>query len=152
SCRAILNAGRSIGDEPFLISQLVRIAIGRTALSAVRRALGQGEPSDASLERFQSLIRDEADQPLLLYSMRGERATLDEIIRRVETGKIPLSALAGGPKKSGSSMADTAIASLSGAFSSNQRAVALEWMTEAVAIAKRPSAEQESLWRDWQAE
>ena len=28
SCRAILGAGRSIGDEPFVISQLVRIAIG----------------------------------------------------------------------------------------------------------------------------
>jgi hypothetical protein len=152
SCRAILNTGRSIGDEPFLISQLVRIAIGRTALSAARRALGQGEPSGASLERFQSLIRDEADQPLLLYSMRGERATLDEIIRRVQTGKIPLSAVTGGPKQSGSNIADTAIASLSGAFSSNQRAVALEWMNEAVAIAKRPSAEQESLWTDWQAE
>jgi hypothetical protein len=152
SCRAILNTGRSIGDEPFLISQLVRIAIGRTALSAARRVLGQGEPSGASLERFQSLIRDEADQPLLVYSMRGERATLDEIIRRVETGKVPLSAVTGGPKQGGSSMADTAIASLSGAFSRNQRAIALEWMNEAVAIAKRPSAEQESLWRDWQAE
>src|SRR5262249_29356563 len=75
SCRAILNPGRSIGDEPFLISQLVRVAIGRTALSAARRTLGQGEPSDASLERLEALIRDEADQPLLLYSMRGERAT-----------------------------------------------------------------------------
>ena len=46
SCRAVFCVGRSIGDEPFLISQLVRVAIGGVALNSIRRALAQGEPSE----------------------------------------------------------------------------------------------------------
>ena len=34
----------------------------------------------------------------------------------------------------------------------NQRAVGLEWMNEAVAIARRPAAAQPPLWEAWQAE
>ena len=51
SCRAMLGAGRSIGDEPFLISGLVRFALGSLALQSARRVIGQGEPSDAALTR-----------------------------------------------------------------------------------------------------
>ena len=38
SCRSILAAGRSFGDEPFLISHLVHVAIGESALHATGRA------------------------------------------------------------------------------------------------------------------
>ena len=57
SCRAMLNSGRSIGDEPFIISQLVRVAIGITAMMsrasharpgrAVRRSPG----ADSNVDR-----------------------------------------------------------------------------------------------------
>ncbi len=93
SCRALLNTGRSIGDEPFIISQLVRIAIGSVAMKSMRRVLGQGEPSEAALARLQALVADERDQPVLLHGMRGERATLTEVIRRVGAGEVPISAL-----------------------------------------------------------
>ena len=76
SCRALLNTGRSIGDEPFLISQLVRIAIGRTATIAARRVLGQGEPSDASLARLQALILDEGSAAAL--ALCDARRTSDD--------------------------------------------------------------------------
>ena len=46
SCRAILAVGRSIGDEPFLISSSCGYAIGMVSMNSVRRVLGQGEPSD----------------------------------------------------------------------------------------------------------
>ena len=59
----LLSIGRSIGDEPFLISQLVRIAIGTVAMKSTRRVLGQGEPSDAALARLQALVLDELAQP-----------------------------------------------------------------------------------------
>ena len=42
SCRAILATSRSIGDEPFTISGLVRMAIDAVALHAIRRVLSQG--------------------------------------------------------------------------------------------------------------
>jgi hypothetical protein len=147
SSRAILNAGRSIGDEPFLISMLVRIAIGRNAMSAVRRTLGQGEPSEAALSRIQALILDEASQPLLLQGMRGERATMSEVIRKFGSGQITLSQITG--ETSGG--ADVVATSLAGFFTGKQRAVGLEWMNDAVAIAKRPTEEQAALWKAWDA-
>src|SRR4051794_8570659 len=36
-------------------------------------------------------------------------------------------------------------------FYEGQRAVTLEWMNEAVSIARRPSPEQALLWKEWQA-
>ena len=96
SCRAILCTARSIGDEPFLISHLVRIAIGSVTMQSTRRVLGQGEPSDAAMARLQALILDELGQPMLLHGIRGERATLTELIRRLGTGEVPISALGEG--------------------------------------------------------
>src|SRR5262249_25100913 len=56
SCRAILGVARSIGDEPFIISQLVRMAIRSVAVSSTRRVLAQGEASDKALTSLQILI------------------------------------------------------------------------------------------------
>ncbi len=92
SCRAIFAAARSIGDEPFLISHLVHIAIGEAALHTTWRSLGQGEASDAALARLQDLILDEMKQPLLVAGVKGERAVLVEVIRRLGSGDIPISA------------------------------------------------------------
>jgi hypothetical protein len=150
SCRAIFGAGRSIGDEPFLISQLVRFAIGAVALQSTCRVIGQGEPSEAALARAQATILDELAQPLLLVAMRGERAASTEMIRRVADGEISLSALSGSPKP------DPMINNPSDAPSTKlwfdfQYTLALEWMDEAVAIAKRSPARQSAGWKAWQA-
>ena len=151
SCRAILCTGRSIGDEPFVISQIVRVAIGLVAMQSTRRVLGQGEPSDAALARLQSLILDELTEPLLLYGLRGERATLTELIRRLGTGEVPISALReGGPPFDPSGPRGT-IAPWGKLWFDHQRAVALEWMNDAVAMARRPVAERPALWDAWQA-
>ena len=45
----LICTARSIGDEPTLISSLVRIAIDSVAMRSTSRALGQGEPSEAAL-------------------------------------------------------------------------------------------------------
>jgi hypothetical protein len=149
SCRAILNVGRSIGDEPFLISMLVRIAIGRVAMNSARRVLGQGEPSDEALARLQALLLDEIRQPLLLRGVKGERASMFEMIRRVGAGEIPIGALSGDWKPDDTRFA---IAPWGRLMFDNQRAIALEWMNAAVAAARRPVAEQPGLWRAWEAE
>ena len=114
SCRAIIGAARSIGDEPTLISTLVHIAIDSTAMSAARRVLAQGEPSDAALERIQALILDEEAQPLLLNGMKGERAMLVELVRRIEAGEVPLSAAigTGRPTSFGERMSDRVASTL----------------------------------------
>jgi hypothetical protein len=143
SCRALLADGRSIGDEPFLISQLVRVAIGGVAMNTTRRVLAQGEPSDAALARLQALILDELAQPLLLRGLRGERATMDEMIRRIGAGEIPISAISGGGPPFDPDGPRTPISPWAKLMFDNQRAVALEWLNEAVAIARRPAHE----WR-----
>jgi hypothetical protein len=149
SCRAILGVGRSIGDEPFLIAQLVRMAIGEVAMKSARRILGQGEPSDAALGRLQVLVLDELAQPLLLHGMRGERAIQSELIRRVGAGEIPITALGGatfdpeGPR--------AVMGPCITLWFDYQQAVGLEWLNEAVAIARRPAAERPPLWEQWEA-
>ncbi len=151
SCRAILGTARSIGDEPFVISQIVRAAIGSTAVTSTRRVLGQGEPSDAALLRLQSLILDELNEPVLLYAVRGERATLTELIRRLRTGEVPIAALSEGGQPFDPSGPRDAIALWGKLWFDQQRAVALEWMNDAVAIARRPIVDRPAQWDAWQA-
>jgi hypothetical protein len=148
SCRAIIQTARSIGDEPTLISLLVRIAIDAAAVRSTWRVLGQGEPSDAALARLQALILDELAQPLLLTGMNGERAMLNELIRRLESGEVPISAITRtgpAPADGGRDASDLLIPLVTVVFS-GQRAIALEWMNEAVAISRRPVSEHRALW------
>lgn len=147
SCCAIVSTARSIGDEPFLISQLVRMAIDRIATATARRVLGQGESSDAALARLQALLDNERKEPLLLMGIKGERAIADELIRRIAAGEIPLSALNEGPRSP--SFPEGLFANVSPwnrLMYEHQRAVALEWMTVDVATARRPTHEQPPIW------
>ena len=152
SCRAILEVGRSIGDEPFLISQLVRIAIGGVAMQSSRRVMAQGEPSDEALARLQDLILDESGQPLLLHALRGERAILFEVIRRLATNEIEISALAGGNPKPVLRERKRAIAPWGRIMYENQMALGLEWMNQAVDIARQPPSARPPLVRQLEAE
>jgi hypothetical protein len=150
SCRAILGVARSIGDEPFALSQLVRIAIGRRALRSAERVVGQSEPSVNALARLQALVMDELEQPLLLYGMKGERAVGCELIRRIAAGELPMSALSGStfdPDSPGESPNP-----LRALWFHYQQAIALRWLNQAVAIARRPPPERPALWAKWQAE
>src|SRR5262249_19670281 len=92
SVRAVLNAGRSIGDEPFTISQLVRIACRTMAVEKLQRVLAQGEPSEAALLQVQQLLEKEEAEPLMRIITRGERAGQDQLMQTLQTGKMKLSA------------------------------------------------------------
>jgi type II secretory pathway pseudopilin PulG len=91
SCRGTLNAGRSIGDEPNLIAQLVRIACRAIATRQAERVLAQGEPSEDALRQYQELLEKEEPEPLLLIGVRGERAGLDQLMEAFQSGKIKYS-------------------------------------------------------------
>jgi len=80
SCRAVLNTGRSLGDEPIAVSVLSRITWRRLALSQARRTLAQGQPSEADLKQLQQLLQKEEAEPLLLVALRGERAGCDQFL------------------------------------------------------------------------
>jgi hypothetical protein len=151
SCRAVLCVGRSIGDEPFLISQIVRAAIGRSALRAARRVLGQGEPPDAALARFQALVEDERNQPLLLIGMKGERAGRFEMIRRIRDGEIPIDAVRGVRYKQDEIPAFREPATPWGRlYFDFELSNVLDLMNRAVAIARQPAAKRPALWLKWE--
>jgi hypothetical protein len=88
SAQAELNTGRALGDEPTLISQLVRIAIDTLTVARIERILGQGEPPPADLLAVQHAVEQEAEEPLLYYGLRGERAMVDGFLENVQKGEV----------------------------------------------------------------
>ncbi len=88
SARCVLNAARSIGDEPMVVSQELRLAIERLAILTVERTLAQGQPSRQALEATQQLLEDEAAQPLLLHAYRAHRAGTYRHLAAVESGAM----------------------------------------------------------------
>lgn len=86
SCRAALNAGRSMGDEPTGIAQVIRVACVLNAVFALERVLGQVEASEASLHAMQQLLADEAAVPTLLIRAREERAMWFQALEAMRTG------------------------------------------------------------------
>jgi hypothetical protein len=127
SVRGILNAGRAIGDEPTLISQLVRIALEAVAVRSLERVLAQGEPSEAALKAVQDLLEKEAAEPLLLYAARGERANNHRAMNWMTAGGDATS---------------RAEAFTSGILARRSHAPHLRMMTEFVEIARLPVEEQ----------
>jgi hypothetical protein len=98
SCLALLNAARVFGDEPTLISLLIRCAGHSLLVAAVERTLAQGFPGEAALEEMQQrLPREAADlRTHFVNAARGERAGLHElflVLGRSET-TIPFSTYA----------------------------------------------------------
>jgi hypothetical protein len=88
SCRAALNAGRSVGDEPIALSQLFRAACDREALRGLEKTLALGEVSAKSLEALQRLLADEAEQPLALIAVRSGRVSMYECLDVMRTGRF----------------------------------------------------------------
>lgn len=138
SCRSILNAGRSLGDEPLALAQLVRMAGRGLAVVAVERVLAQGQPAEEALRAGQELLQDEEHRPLLLHALRGERASAHEQMGWMETGNLQ--------RMSGGTVTNNWLQQLSSRLNAGwlkeNHVRLLECMTEGVEIAKLPLEEQ----------
>jgi hypothetical protein len=88
SCRAMANAGRSIGEEPFFICSLVRMAIRSVVNVSLERTLAQARPTEPALASMQRLLEDDETAPLLLHGARGERALMHHLFEAAKSGKI----------------------------------------------------------------
>ncbi len=84
---AILNIARSIGDEPIMESQSVRLFIDNQAIRIFERTLAQGPVQADLLESIQRQLEDEASQPLLLTAFRAERAATHRHMLAVRSGR-----------------------------------------------------------------
>ena len=88
SGRACVCVGRSLYDEPLLISQLVRMAIVLIGLQGVERALSLGESNEAELVALDKLLADEENHETFLVAVRGERAMTYQFFARMSSGAI----------------------------------------------------------------
>jgi hypothetical protein len=95
NCRALLNTARVIGDEPFFISQLVRIAIESITIGSLERTLAQGEVRASLLAETQKALEEEAAETLFRFGALGERGGLDRLFRGLENGTLPIGLIAG---------------------------------------------------------
>lgn len=90
ACRAALNAGRSLGDEPTLVSQMIRNACVISACQATERVLAQGEPVVDDLAAMMELLRLEETHNSYSIGVRGERAGLHDFFGAMENGDVTL--------------------------------------------------------------
>jgi hypothetical protein len=95
SCMAILNTAEALKEQPFIISQLVRIAGQAIAVGSIERTLGQGTVSEANLRKLQELLEASAAEDGLHQSMRGERAAGHQMYIKIREGNLSLSGLYG---------------------------------------------------------
>ena len=92
---AFLNATRSMGDEPLMISQLVRIAGQNLCLTRLEGLLAQGMVSDPALAKLQKVWEREIQFSSFKHAIRAERAGLQIACQSLSDGKVFLDELSG---------------------------------------------------------
>jgi hypothetical protein len=138
SCQAILVAAQTLGDEPILISMLIRLACQGQAVSAIERTLAQGEPAADGLKALQQLAEDEAAQPLLEIVLRGERAGQFRALQALIAGELTWDQLVDG-QRGPAKLEDKLLGPL---LAKKTLPVLLRTLTEWIEIAKLPVEQQ----------
>ncbi len=87
AARAILGVARAVGDEPFAVSQLVRLACAAVAAQTTAQVLAWGTPIDG-LAELQAELLAAAEVPYFAVGVRGERAAVDQVFRGLADGSI----------------------------------------------------------------
>jgi hypothetical protein len=143
ACRALVNAARSIGDEPLVISQLARMAAVERGLACLERVLAEGTPPETSLAPVQQVLQEEVGHPTFEIMIRGERATIHYFLTALQAGDVDLAKLA-------KDFGHNAPPQLAAGISARP---AHTWMlrdlTRLLEIARRPPHEQTQLMAQW---
>jgi hypothetical protein len=95
SCRAIVNLGRSLDNEAFLITQLVRGVCVNNAVAGLQHTLAAGTADAAKLEALQKALLKADEQDAVVVSLRGERAGMHQLYTNLQNGTVPLGVLRG---------------------------------------------------------
>jgi hypothetical protein len=153
ACLALINNARCIGDEPNFIAQLVRMAIRAIAVGQTERLLGLGEPSPDLLVALQKAIEEEAEPPLYLLALRGERAGMDQFMQSLQDGSTSVKQMQGllnGPGRQSSWFDQENLLYLPGT-ATTARAALLERMNRLIEISKLPAEEQAAPLEEFKA-
>jgi hypothetical protein len=89
-CRGIINAAHCVGDEPTLISVLIRASMQWMAVGGIERCVAQSQLSEENLAKMQRILDEESKVPLLLIGARGERAMGDRMMQALYDGRLDL--------------------------------------------------------------
>jgi hypothetical protein len=141
AAHAILNVGRSIGDEPTIYSQYLRASCRTQAAHAAMQTLAWAMPTEG-LAELQAALLAEADEPILLYAMRGHRAVLHHFFVGLEEGKFQIEDIYGGIDPGRHNRAQVAFYRAYRPLIPGDHAECLQLLTEAIEVAKRPWHEQ----------
>ena len=90
SCRGAVHASRSLRDELFIISHLVRHAMLREVADTVERLCAEGQPDAKSLDDLQRLIAEEAAFDGWELALKGERASMHQLFGLIGEGKVDM--------------------------------------------------------------
>jgi hypothetical protein len=88
--QAMLHVGTARRDDPFAISQIVRMKVHLGMVRATERILGMAVLTDADLKRLAEYFGSDSSEDLLSPAIRGERAAHHKQFDDIETGKIDL--------------------------------------------------------------
>lgn len=141
SCLAILAVARGLGDEPTLISQLIRIAGDAICVGATERTLCWTDGcGDAKLAEIDAAFAKEAAEPRLLYGLRGERAVFFRICENIDSGSFDMNAAVNlmGPQ------VPSPIGLYVRAQLPEEQAVGLEMFNRLIAAAGKPAGKERS--------
>ncbi len=145
SCRALLNAARSLGDEPIFVSQLIRTSGVFRACHATERTLAQGEPPPDGTASLQKMFEEEDAFPGLLLALRGERACLNQVIECVKRGEVSIDELA----QSRSNWAERTVRQLYRMDAGQDHALFLSLMAQRIEDVQHPMHEQAALEKEF---
>jgi hypothetical protein len=154
--RGIVNAGRAVGDEPTLVSGLIRQSVRAIAVSSLERVLAQGEPSPAVLADLQRVLEEEEAVNLMVCGTRGERAGMEHLLANLQNGSVKMKDVLGpagmGLSLTGPDAMEVALLTYSTANLKGQRAAMLRFMTQIVEATKLPPVEQAKRQKQLNAE
>lgn len=137
--KGMINAARSVGDEPLLISILIRIACEAVAVNRIEWFLAQCQPTEAMLGELQAMLEEDQKIQLLTLGLRGERAGNFEIFEHMKDNPGSLKTL--GVGDTGTNLLEYLLTFLPGQMTV-QQADALRMMNQAVAASKLPDEQQ----------
>src|ERR1043166_6151304 len=91
SCLPTLHTANALKDQPFLISQLVRVAEQSIGIGAIERTLGQGRVSESKLQKAQATLERQMLHDGLVAGLRWERAAGHHMYLQIRSGKSTFS-------------------------------------------------------------
>jgi hypothetical protein len=137
SCRALLNCGRAIGEEPLTASQFAYVACRERVAQGLERTLAQGDPAVDTLKDWQELLEDEEGERPLITALRAERAGCDWLLERVQAGAVSLEEAL----RTEETLGERLDLQCAGGIQ-RQRAALLRFLNQALDIAMRPTHSQ----------